>query len=111
VHKKGVYEREKTVDVVQGWSAVSLIEMKGLFLREDQMIKHIEIDMGSISLNPAQSIQGLLLIEEIQQVTQPHDCVSHFLFINFTRMVPERSLQDSSAIGDLSGENRLRNLC
>jgi len=111
VHEEGVYERQKAVDVVERGPSVSLIEMKNFFLGNYEMIENVEIDMGSVSLNSSQHVQGLLVIEEIQQVIQSHDRITHLLFINFAGMVPKRSLQNSPAIGNLSGKNGFCDLC
>ena len=66
VHEKSVDERQKAVDIVQRRPSVSLIEMKGFLLGNDQMIEHVEIDMGGVSFDPAQHIQRLFLIEEFK---------------------------------------------
>jgi hypothetical protein len=35
------------------------------------MIEHIKIDMGRVSLDPTQNVQGLILIKYFELVIQP----------------------------------------
>jgi hypothetical protein len=53
----------------------------------------------------------LILIKYFELAIQPHDGIANFLFLDFACMVSKRSLQDGTAIGDLSGENELCDLC
>jgi hypothetical protein len=110
VHEKSVYEGQKAVDVIQRRTPISIFKMEGLFLSNDQMIKDAEIGMSGIPFNPSQHIQLLLLIQGLKHLIQTHDRVPYFFLFHLARMVPETSLQDSTAIGDLSGENELRHL-
>jgi hypothetical protein len=75
------------------------------------MIEHVKVDMGRVSFDPTQYIQGLILIKYFELVIQPHDGIVYILFIYFACMVSKRSLQDGTAISDLSGENELCDLC
>jgi hypothetical protein len=67
--------------------------------------------MGRVSLDPTQNVQGLILIKYFELVIQPHDGIVYILFIYFACMVSKRSLQDRTAISDLSGKNELCDLC
>jgi hypothetical protein len=46
------------------------------------MIEYVEIDMSSISFDPAQDVQRLFLVEKIQQVIQSQHNAMHLLFVD-----------------------------
>ena len=94
MHQECVNERKEAVDVVKRRPAVPFIEPEGLPLRNDQMIKHTEIDMGRISFDAPQGIQRLSLIEGFEQVIHAKDSIPHFLFLYLVSHGPEAPAEE-----------------
>ena len=111
VNEERVYEREQCIDVIQRRPAVSFLERKILLLGHDQMVENAEIDMGGVPLAAAESVERLILIEQIEIVAQALHGERNLIHGHLIRMVPERPLEDRPVIGYLSGEDRTGDVC
>jgi hypothetical protein len=73
------------------------------------MIKNIEIDVGRVSLYSTKGIQRTILVNEVELAIESEYGSAHLDLVDLVCMVTERPLQDSAAVGNLSGEDRCGN--
>lgn len=106
VDQECVNEGEQRVDIVQRRPAVPFLEGEVLLLGDDQVVEDTEIDVGGVPLAAAKGVERLVLIQQIEMVAQALHGEAHLIPGHLVRMVPERPLEDRTAVGDLPGQDR-----
>ena len=111
VHYQGVDEGQQTIDVVEGRAPVALVEPECLFLRHNQMIEHIEIDVRRISLEAPQLIERVFAVKKLDLPGQPRG--PHGALVRSSILLAwslDRPVQHGPAIGDFPCQDAFRDL-
>jgi len=103
----GVQKRQQAVDVIQWRAAVASLEPEAVLLAGDEVVENAEITAGSFTFKASYGIQFLRGIQSPQSTTERRHGAFDVRLRNLVAMVPQRALQNCTAVGDLPDQNGL----